>query len=473
MSRGLRSRASGFWRPLTIGLVSALVFGCGSSAPSSSAGATPSPVATPSAGEPTAVPSGAMQLRFVGLTDGGSVAGSLDMMGRPLVDVRVEVSGSAPLIVSLTANGLPAVDAGGRQLEAANSGGVVPFVGEIAWSPAAGAGAYTLVATAMDSEKNFAEATIRVTVTGVPVITPMPPAMSEAQARTRVAELIQKEAHVTIPSASLQYFSFPQNPTRSRWIGSAYYKGTRYYVQVFDDLHVEWSNGPYSDPAHRSPNVYMCRPAGNFKVLVVFVDYGNTGIARADALAAVPPVVAWLNGLYTSFATSHGFSASPMKVSADAAWVASPPVAKALLNAAQIKSLTGKDTAAYDFTMQIDLDVAGGWGVNENPEVMGPGGGFALNGCGVDAKIPTINIWSSIPSTGDLQGGLVMDFDHELSHLFGMLDDWPFTLGVAGPGGSTIDDWIPYVMFGWTDADGDGVREIEDSTPYGTSGPKP
>ena len=35
------------------------------------------------------------------------------------------------------------------------------------------------------------------------------------------------------------------------------------------------------------------------------------------------------------------------------------------------------------------------------------------------------------------------------------------------------DDWIPYDLFGWSDTDGDGVPEIIDPTPYGTSGPKP
>ena len=54
-----------------------------------------------------------------------------------------------------------------------------------------------------------------------------------------------------------------------------------------------------------------------------------------------------------------------------------------------------------------------------------------------------------------------------------MMDDWPATLGIAGPNGSLADDWIPYVMFGWTDTDGDGIAEIVDPTPYGTSGPQP
>jgi hypothetical protein len=57
--------------------------------------------------------------------------------------------------------------------------------------------------------------------------------------------------------------------------------------------------------------------------------------------------------------------------------------------------------------------------------------------------------------------------------MFGMMDDRPYQTGVAGPDGNLMDDWIPYVMFGWTDTDGDGIREIVDTTRYGTSGPKP
>jgi hypothetical protein len=125
--------------------------------------------------------------------------------------------------------------------------------------------------------------------------------------------------------------------------------------------------------------------------------------------------------------------------------------------------------------MQIDLDrnatfsaknVSGGKGGIE------PGGGLALEACGT-GEFGAINIWSSVADGREVLGALVMDFNHELSHMFGMMDDWPFGLGGAGPAGTSADDWIPYAMFGWTDTDGDGVPEIVDSTPYGTSGPKP
>jgi hypothetical protein len=68
----------------------------------------------------------------------------------------------------------------------------------------------------------------------------------------------------------------------------------------------------------------------------------------------------------------------------------------------------------------------------------------------------------------------VMDFNHELSHVFGLVDDWPIPPDmIPGPFGQPINDWVPYPMFGWTDADGDGIIEMLDPTPYGSSGPQP
>jgi hypothetical protein len=143
-----------------------------------------------------------------------------------------------------------------------------------------------------------------------------------------------------------------------------------------------------------------------------------------------------------------------------------------LLTAAQIRSGTGKDPAAYDFVMQIDLDARASYATKYFPGVMDAGGGFALNGCGT-TKFGVINIWSSVGRAPELVGGLEMDFNHEFSHLFGMMDDWPYLPTIDGADGIATTDWIPYDLFGWTDTDGDGVPEIIDSTPYGTAGPKP
>ena len=417
-----------------------------------------------------------MQVRFINLTDGGSAPARLDAAGQPTVMVRVQVTGGSPLDVSLNVDGILGLDAAVHPLVVMNSGGKAPFTAELAWSPAMGGGAYTLTAVSIDTYKNEAQATIHVTVTGIARATPLPSPYLESQARAEVRRLIKQRYGVDIPNPSLQRFDFPDYPKRSRWIGAAYYKGIRYYLSIFDDRHVEWSRGEYADPAHRSNAQYfvLCRPSGTYRVLVVFVDYGNTGIAKADALADVPTTVSWLNGLYGSFATSHGFATAAMKIEAEAAYISTPPAPGQFLTAAKIKSSTGKDTANFDIVMQVDLDVHGTLANGKYAGLLEPGGGVALHGCDSEtSEVGPISIWSSITAPSSLQGGLVMDFNHELSHLFGMLDDWPGWHPIAGPFGAEIEDWVTYDLFGWTDTDGDGVPEIVDSTPYGTKGPKP
>ncbi len=455
--------------PFILGIVLALgliLAGCSLpvASPTTVPSALPSVDSTPSVSSTPAI---GMLVRFVNLTNGGTVAGTFDENGKPLVMIQVEVTGLAPLTVTLTANGLDVPGA------ADNQAGVTPFTGEIRWSPLNGGGQYTLVASAMDNEKQIVQAAVHVTVTGIPVFTPTPPPPDMVEAQRRISELIQQEFGVSVPKPSVYRFDAPQRPDISRWIGSAYYDGTHYYIDLYDDTHYAWSNSDYSDPAHRKggDKWVICRPSGTFRVLTVFVDYGNTGTDRAAALAQVPMVVDWLNGLYTNFSISQGQTEPLMRVEADAAYVSPPPAPGEFLTVDQIRSLTGKDPSAYDFLMQIDLDANAALASHYFSDILEPGGGVALQGCGTGNKYGIINIWSSVPAASDLKGGLVMDFDHELSHLFGMLDNWPFIQGATGPDGAPVDDWIPYVMFGWTDADGDGIPEIIDPTPYGTTNP--
>jgi len=414
-----------------------------------------------------------MQVQFVNLVDGSSLAAMLDANGRPLVKVQLEVTGKAPAFVTMTANGFPTYDAGGHTLQALNASGALPFTGEIPWSPMNGGGEYILVISAVDNDKQSAQATVQITVTGVPVFTLTPPPPDMAGAQERISELILQEFGVSIPKPSVYRFDDPQRPSLSRWIGSAYNSGMRYYIDLFDDTHYAWSTGDYTDPAHRASGdkLVYCRPSGIFRVLTVFVDYGNIGANRDETLAKVPVVVSWLNELYVAFATSQGLSAPLMRVEADAAYISPPPEQGEFLTAGQIRTLTGKDPSAYDFLMQIDLDVNASLASRYFSDILEPGGGVALQACATGNKFGIINIWSSIPDARSVEGGLVMDFNHELSHLFGMMDNWPYLQGVIGPDGMTAPDWIPYVIFGWTDTDGDGIPEIIDPTPYGISNP--
>jgi hypothetical protein len=428
--------------------------------------------ASPTAGAAT---SGGFQIRFTNFTDRGTLDATLDSQGKPQVVLHFEVTGLVPFIVTMTANGINIPG------EARNPNGSLPFDGQIQWSPLNGGGTYTLVAYATSADKQSAQATATVTVTGVAAFTPTPPPLDRSAAQLRFSELFKQLDGITIPAPSLQRFDFPQSPEYSRWISSIYYKGQRYYIELYDDTHyVAEPTLPYSDPAHRINNssFTLCRPAGNYKILVVYVDYGNLTVDKADALTQVPIFATWTDQLYNDFARSQGFSASPLSIQADGAWIATPPSPGALLTRAQILAGTGIDASKYDFVIQIDLDQNNTTGLKHWPGLLDQGGGVALQGCGAYDKSGEVNIWSVVMQTRGtkdfVHGTLSMDFNHELSHLFGMLDNWPFSPGsITSPDGARHDDWIPYVNFGWTDTDGDGIPEIVDPTPYGTLGPQP
>ncbi len=424
----------------------------------------------PSGSLPTAPPGG-MQVRFVNLSDGGTIAAALDPQGKPVVDVKVEISGPASpeFLVSMTANGLLVPGT------ATYKGSTLPHTVDLTWSPENGGGKYTLVVTATNDSKQTFQASASVTVTGMAAFTATPPALSESAARQRFTQLYRQLYGVDIPDPSMQRFDFPELPNRSRWISAVYYQGQRYYIELFDDTHYELSPLPYADAQQRSPkDVFtICRPAGRYKILVVFVDYGNLGLDRNTVLGLVPVYTGWTNQLYTKFAKSQGFASSPLSIEAQAAWISPPPAPGRLLTNAQIKGASGLDPAGYDFTMEIDLDRNNSAGKTVFPGLLDQGGGTALQGCGPKTK-NDVNIWSVVMTADSLGGNLGMDFDHELSHLFGMMDSWPFSPGgLVRPDGSIGDEWIPYVMFGWTDTDGDGIPEIIDPTPYGTGGPQP
>jgi hypothetical protein len=425
-----------------------------------------------------------MQLSFVNLTDGGTVPASMvkssDGTLKPLVIVKFRVSGAPALAVSLQASGLDIQDEDGHPSVATNPTGSFPFEGEFRWSPVSGGGEYTLVASAVSVDKStFVQATAHVTVTGLPAFTPTPPPLDQGAARLRFTQLYQQLYGVNIPFASMQRFDSPNLPNRARWISAVYYKGHRYYIELFDDTHYELSPADYSSAGHRLNNTsfILCRPSGTYKILVVYVDYGNLTVDKSDALAQVPVFADWTNQLYDTFAKSQGFAYSPLHIQAEAAWIVPPPSPGHLLTAAQILAGTGRDPAQYDLVMEIDLDKNNTVGKNQWKGILDQGGGIALQGCGAYYE-GNVNIWSVVLSTQGTQlevhGNLSMDFNHELSHLFGMLDDWPFKpSAITSPDGQMHDDWIPYATFGWTDADGDGIPEIVDPTPYGTNGPQP
>jgi hypothetical protein len=421
------------------------------------------------------LPSNGFQIRFLDFADGGTVSAAPGVDGKPVVIVRVQVTGQPPAVVTMTANGMYVPG------DLRDPSGMMPFTGEFQWSPLNGGGQYTLVAQAASEDKQFVEVSANVTVTGMPVFTATPPPLNQPDAQARFHELYQQLYGIDIPAPSIQRFDFAQYPNYSRWISSIYYQGQRYYLELFDDTHYEL--GPFLPYAGavghpEDGNYRYCRPAGEYRILVVFVDYGNLTIDKNDALAQVPIFGDWTNQLYSDFAYSQGFDSSPLHISAEAAWIATPPAPGDIFTKVQIAAASGADPSNYDLVIQIDLDKNNTAGIKNFSGILDQGGGVALQGCGGFEKTGEVNIWSVVTSTQDSQtevhGSLSMDFNHELSHLFGMLDNWPFKpSAITSPDGAMHDDWIPYTTFGWTDTDGDGIPEIIDPTPYGTTGPQP
>ena len=434
------------------------------------------PAQTRTPAEVTGIPftqaSTAGQVRFVNLTGGGTIEGTWDDQGQPQVLVQVEASGTAVVeTIELVANGV-AIPA-----EARNGGRQDPFLGEITWNPLNGGGEYTLEACAVLEDKSELCQSAHVTVTGIPTFTPTPPPPGQAGAVAAISGLILQEYGVTIPQPTVYRFDDPVHPYLSRWIGSAYFDGMRYYVDLYDDGHAAWSSGIYSDAARPldSDIWTICKPAGHYRLLILFVDYDGLLADPQQALDAIEPVVEWTNNRYADFALQQGLSTPPLSIEANAAFCGQPPTSGEVLTAQQVLELTGEDPADYDIVVEIDIDPQAVFGTREFPGVItASGGGIAMQGCARPPFGGAVHIWSAIPDPALVEGGLVMDINHELSHIFGLVDNWPIQSGtIPGPGGEPINDWIPYPMLGWTDTDGDGLIEITDPTPYGTGGPQP
>lgn len=211
----------------------------------------------------------------------------------------------------------------------------------------------------------------------------------------------------------------------------------------------------------RSSSATVMRPAGAFKALVAIVRYAGT--FTDDAVALWEAAQQAISADYASFtAAEHGgpiVTFEHTNVILDSSQVANPSSAAAVTAALEQQ---GRNVAEYDFLISVNL-------------VPGKGeGGFAVPGAFAPAFIYMGNFGSfRAPLTAanmtSIAGAV---YYHEVSHHWGWpgTHDWttnacPLTAGYA----AGLSGWLPALLFGWKDVDGDGVAEILDSTPYGRS----
>jgi hypothetical protein len=415
-----------------------------------SAGPSPYPDATPTG----------TSITFISISDGSALPASLDSAGFAQAVVTVEAAGDEKLVavkdVILEADGL-------QVARAHNDSYALPFRAEMAWTPYRGNGKYTLTAYARTADANenyfepLAQVSLTVSVEGLPAGT--------ESLHNRFIRLFSERFGVSVPNPPLGRYirPHPQALDPSRWVSSVYLNDINYEIDLFDDGTVRTNRMAVNRTIPGLATI--CRPAGVLRMLGVFVDYGNTGIPQDQAFTALAAAQAESADWHRSFAAARGLSAPLLQIETTPAFISAPPVPGEFLTAAQIQSLTGISTQAYDLVAQIDLDSGAALSAKYG------GLGFTLYGGCLPSGSERVNLYMTVQSPADLASALYGSLlVHELSHSLGWQHWW--TTGANGANDQLIWNYdqsaFPFTFFGWTDADGDGTIEILDPNPYGT-----
>ena len=374
----------------------------------------------------------------------------------------------SPLTVHFSAGGGPFAEIslladGALVDQAADLGSQLQYYGTLNWSSPT-PGSHTLVVQALNPNKETASADVAVEVGGeaetVPTAAPTasvaiapPPDVTQG-----IIALYQRYYGLTVPAPVIARFE-SLDPADARWVSAAYVGNYLYEVGMFDDGRTDSIYFEVNRPS--AGGMVMCRPAGSYRMLVVFVDYGNTDITQAGALNALQTGAEAANMRYADYAAQHGLTAPILSLDVTGTYLAAPPTPGQLVTAEQVQSLTGFDASQFDLLAQVDLDTNNTYGQGTGA------GGYALEGC-TGRGTRQVNIWihmGGAASIDTLAGSLL---DHELSHIMGWQHWWPCGQGGPAPAdGQPCNPILPTFMFGWTDTDGDGLAEILDPTPYG------
>jgi hypothetical protein len=328
------------------------------------------------------------------------------------------------------------------------------------WTAWHGNGAYRLDLYKIDyGGRLLSQQTIHINVTGIPDDAP-----TLAQ-RFQAAYLQYFGLHLTSPVFTHFMVENPGVSNLNRWISTAYIGDRFYWTYFYDEID---SPMGYSTNLGGDGSTY-CRPAGDYRILLVLVDYGNTTIDHEKVLERLAASEAAANRRWSDYSASIGLTTPILRTETTQAYLEAPPSPGELLTVEQVKMLTGYDPADFDILVEVDLDLD-----NSVPRTVAQTYGdsidrygYALLGACRPGGAGKVNIIIDFDQQQNMNKSVDwVVYDHELLHLFGWEHEWPNRDG-SGPAQYNQLHPFPYTLFGWVDTNADGVIEILSDHPYG------
>ncbi len=386
-------------------------------------------------------------LRFVGAEQDGTMhAGTDAATGLPTASVKIESSDSR-LPVGLDADGL---------LVAIHTDehGAAPYQAELRWTPWHGNCRYGLNLQLLDRPDGTipSSAVITVNVVGIPESVPT--------VKARFIELYRDEFALNLSAPVFARFDASDRTPgeESRWVSAAYVADRLYEISILDTGTV--SSRSYA--VNSDDGGGFCRPSGTIRMLAVVVDYGNTGLEPSDAEAALRIGLSEARGRWIDYSRQIGLTGPILDLELTIYTYGAPPRPGRYLTTDEIRLASGLDPSDFDVLAEIDLD--------KDNTATSPYGGLGVSlgdGCR-PSGVRRTNIAFNVINRSSLDTALSASiFEHELIHTMGWMHWWPNQYGDGLSWVLSSSGWEPYLMFGWTDVDGDGVIEIQDRTPYG------
>jgi hypothetical protein len=229
-----------------------------------------------------------------------------------------------------------------------------------------------------------------------------------------------------------------------------------YEVYFYDDSDILGTNARSLSQGDYN----VCRPRGDYKILVVVVDYGNTLIKPEQVTQKLLDAEQAANRRWTDISSTLGLAQPILSTESTITYQTEPPEPGELVTVEQVRSLTDYEPTEFDILAEVDLDIA-----IRIPASYGGGGVAFVGGCKTEGA-QAVNMIVGISNQSDISNMTASLYEHELIHVFGWHHFWP---DGDGSGAAQINKgyWFPYRLFGWTDIDQDGIIEILSDLPYG------